>query len=65
MYFNDSVCKFFLYIKILVEKFKKEAKEQTEVVTQVYDSKNPEEVKAAFEEKVQRRRRCFGSEKQK
>ena len=32
-------------IKILVEKFKKEAKEQTEVVTQVYDSKNPEEVK--------------------
>ena len=32
-------------IKILVEKFKKEAKEQTVVVTQVYDSKNPEEVK--------------------
>jgi len=32
-------------IKILVEKFKKENKEQTQVVTQVYDSKNPEEVK--------------------
>jgi len=32
-------------IKILVERFKKEAKEQTQVVTQVYDSKNPEEVK--------------------
>lgn len=32
-------------IKVLVEKFKKETKEQTEVVTQVYDSKNPEEVK--------------------
>ena len=32
-------------IKLLVEKFKKENKEQTQVVTQVYDSKNPEEVK--------------------
>ena len=32
-------------IRVLVEKFKKENKEQTQVVTQVYDSKNPEEVK--------------------
>ena len=32
-------------IRILVEKFKKEAKEQTQVTTQVYDSKNPEEIK--------------------
>ena len=32
-------------VKVLVEKFKKENKEQTQVVTQVYDSKNPEEVK--------------------
>jgi len=32
-------------VKILVEKFKRENKEQTQVVTQVYDTKNPEDVK--------------------
>lgn len=32
-------------VRVLVEKFKKEAKEQTQITTQVYDSKNPEEVK--------------------
>ena len=32
-------------IRTLTEKFKKESKEQTQIVTQVYDSKNPEDVK--------------------
>lgn len=32
-------------VKILVEKFKKENKEQTQTITQVYDTKNPEDVK--------------------
>ena len=30
-------------VKVLVEKFKKENKEQTQVVTQVYDSSKPDQ----------------------